>query len=228
MAIAVRHTVSIAENLASAMDGSVSDTNTSAARHHPGPAASSLLTGENETAGAASHFSPSGAPIPSSVPAADWPDKIAEQTYAAPSPDTVVSTRQQRIHAEDQGQASATLKDDASAAEVARLIQALHDAKQVHASEIERLRAQHAAEMQRLVEALWVAQDAARAVSALPVPAKEMLPLEARSTSGGQPATLPAWQARFMGWGGLSLAGRTCATFWRTGRRWATAFRAWS
>ncbi|TDH58088.1 hypothetical protein E2C06_34445 [Dankookia rubra] len=167
---------------------------------------------------------------PSLVFTAAQSDEIAavRQTYAAPPPDTVVAPRQQGIDAQDQGKASAVLKQDAQAAEVVRLTQALQDTKQVHALEIERLRAQHAAEMQKLVETLWQAQDTARAASALPVRATETPPLEPRPVAELQPAALPAGQARFMGWGKLSFTGRTCAALERIGRRWATAFRAWS
>ncbi|TDH58190.1 hypothetical protein E2C06_33910 [Dankookia rubra] len=160
---------------------------------------------------------------PSVVFTATQPGEVAaaSETYASPPPDTIVAPRQHGVHAEDQGQASATLNHDAQAAEVARLTQALHGAKQVHAAEIERLRAQHAAEMQRLVEALWQAQDAARAVSALPERATETPNLE---PSELQPARLPAGLARFVDWRELSA----CAALGRIGRRWATAFRAWS
>ncbi|WP_431270779.1 hypothetical protein [Dankookia sp. P2] len=167
--------------------------------------------------------------VPSLVLTAIHADKIeaAGQTHPAPPPDTVVTPRLQGIHAQDQGQGSATLNHDAQAAEMARLTQALHDAKEVHAADIERLRVQHAAEMQRLVEALWQAQDTARAASALPKRAKETPALEARPTSNVQPKALPAWQARFMGWGEVSLFGRACAALKQIGQRWAAAFRAW-
>ena len=173
---------------------------------------------------------PADVAAPSLMFTAIQPGEIAavRQTYAPPPPDTVVVPRRHGIHAEDQGQASAVLKHDAQAAEVVQLTQALHDLKQVHAAEIERLRAQHAADMQRLVEALWQAQDAARAVSAPPERVIETQPLEARPTSQLQPATLPAWQARFVDWGELSLPSRVCAALGRIGGRWAAAFRAWS
>jgi hypothetical protein len=173
---------------------------------------------------------PADLPVRSLMFVAIQPGDIpaAGQTYAAPSPDTVFAPRQHGIHAQDQGLVHAALKHDEQAAEVARLTQALHDAKQVHAAEIERLRAQHAVEMRRLVEALWQAQDAARAVSAPLERAIEAPPLGPRPTSELQPATLPAGQARFIGCGALSLRGRACAALLRIGRRWATAFQAWS
>jgi hypothetical protein len=189
-----------------------------------------LLMGEEKTAERSLRLPSADVVVPSLVFIAIQPHEIAAagQTYAAPSPDTVLAPRQHGIHAQDHGQAYAALKHDEQAAEVARLTQALHDAKQVHAAEIERLRAQHAAEMRRLVEALWQAQDAARAVSAPPERAIEAPPLGPRPTSELQPATLPAGQARFMGCGALSLRGRACAALLRIGRRWATAFQAWS
>jgi hypothetical protein len=173
---------------------------------------------------------PADVAVPSAVFVAVPPGDIAAagQTYAAPPPDTVVAPRQQGFHAQDQGLASAALKPDEQAAEVARLTQALHGAKQMHAAEMERLRAQHAAEMQRMVEALWQAQDAARAASAPPGQAIETLPLEPRPTAELQPAVLPAVHARFLGCSNLLLCGRACAPLGRIGRRWAAAFRAWS
>jgi hypothetical protein len=167
---------------------------------------------------------------PSLVFTAAQPDEIAavRQTYAAPSPDTVVAPRQQGIPAQDQGLASAVLKQDAQAAEVVRLTQALHNLKQVHAAEIERLRAQHAAEMQRLVEALWQAQDAARVASAPPERAIETPPLEPGPPAEPQPATAPAGMAQSMGWSELSLPGWVCAALGRIGRRYGAAFRAWN
>jgi hypothetical protein len=173
---------------------------------------------------------PADVAVPSAVFVAVSPGDIAAagQTYAAPPPDTVVAPRQQGIHAHDQGLAAAVLKHDEQAAEVARLTQSLQDTKQMHAAEIERLRAEHAADLQRMVEALWQARDAARAASAPPEQAIETLPLEPRPTAELQPAALPAVQARFLGWSDLLLCGRACAPLGRIGRRWAAAFRAWS
>jgi hypothetical protein len=185
--------------------------------------------GEEKTAEHSLRLPSADVVVPSLVFIAIQPHEIAAvgQTYAAPSPDTVLAPRQHGIHAQDHGQAYAALKHDEQAAEVARLTQALHDAKQVHAAEIERLRAQHAAEMHRMVEALWQAQDAARAVSAPSEKATEAPTPEPRSSSERQPASLPVEPARFVAWGELSLSGRACASLGRIGRRWATAFRAW-
>jgi hypothetical protein len=193
-------------------------------------AAPCLLMGGEKSHDHPQRLLPANVAVPSLVFTAIQPDGIPapEQTYAAPPPDTVLVPRQHRIHAQDQEQAYAALKLDKQAAEVARLTQALHDAKQMHAAEIERLRVQNAAEMQKIVEVLWQAQDAARAISAPHERATETPPLGLRPTSELQPATSPAGQARFMGWGALSLRGRACAALQRIGRRWATAFRAWS
>jgi hypothetical protein len=186
--------------------------------------------GEEKTAEHSLRLPSADVVVPSLVFIAIQPHEIAAagQTYAAPSPDTVLAPRQHGIHAQDHGQAYAALKHDEQAAEVARLTQALHDAKQVHAAEIERLRAQHAAEMRRLVEALWQAQDAARAVSAPPERAIEAPPLGPRPTSEHQPANSRTGLARFIAWGELSLPARACASIGRIGRRWAMTVRAWS
>ena len=153
---------------------------------------------------------------------------VAGLTHVAPSPDTVLEPRQRRIHAQDQEQAHAALKLDEQTAEVARLTQALHDAKQVHAAEIERLRAQHAFDMQRLVEALWQAQDAARAVSAPPERVTKAPVPESPPSSKHQPTRLRVWLARFVVRHDLSLLGRAWTSLGRIVRRWATVFRAWS
>ena len=153
---------------------------------------------------------------------------IAGPTHVAPSPDTVLEPRQRHIHAQDQEQAHAALKLDEQTAEVARLTQALHDAKQVHAAEIERLRAQHAFDMQRLVEALWQAQDAARAVSAPPERAAKAQVLESPPSSRHQPTRVRVWLARFAVRYDRSLLGRAGTSLGRIVRRWATVFRAWS
>lgn len=173
---------------------------------------------------------PADVAVPSRVFTAIQPGEIlaAKQTYVAPPPDTVVVLRQYGIPAQDQGQASAALKHDEQAAEVARLTQALQDTMQMHAAEIERLRAQHTVEMQRMVEALWRAQDRARTVSAPLERAIETPPVEPRPVSENQPATLQTGLARFMGWGEVSLPGRACAALGRIGQRWATAVRAWN
>ena len=197
------------------MDGLATGTNTSAPRHHPGPAASSLLTGEEGAGQASPHLSPSGAPVPLSTLAAGWPDEIAEQTFVAPSPDTVLTVQHRGLDAQDQGQANEALLREKHAAEVARLTQALHNAKQAHLVEIERLRAQHAADVQRLVEALWHAQDAARAASARPETAAGPPTPEPQPSVQLQPVRWRALLVRFLGRNALSPFIRTCTSLRR-------------
>ena len=192
------------------MDGLATGTNTSAPRHHPGPAASSLLAGEDGAGQASPHLSPSGAPVPIPILAERWPDEIAEQTFVAPSPDTVLAVRHFGLDAQDQGQANEALLREKHAAEVARLTQALHTAKQAHLVEIERLRARHAADVQRLVEALWHAQDAARAASARPETAAGPPAPEPQPSVQLEPMKSCALRGRFLGWSALSPLARTC------------------
>ena len=83
---------------------------------------------------------------------------------SAPPPDTVVvaSPGQAAALVEQARAREAALRAEA-AAEVARLTRALRDQKKAHAAEIERLRAEHAAGLRRLVETHWRALNAGRA-----------------------------------------------------------------
>jgi hypothetical protein len=99
--------------------------------------------------------------------------------------------------------------------------------RQDHAAEIERLRAHHAAEVQRLVEALWHAQDAARAVSAPSECPAERPALDPQPPSQAQRVRSCTWLGRFVGQGAFSHPVRTGASAARIVRRWALAFCAW-
>jgi hypothetical protein len=184
-----------------------------------------LLTGQDTEANACLRPSSSDTAALQPVFSVRKPVEVFEPSFAAPSPDTILAPRQHGMDAQDQSQASAALLGERHAAEVARLTQALHDAKQACAADIGRLRAQHAAEMQRMVEALWQAQDAARTV---PVPPELVIDTPAPEPPPSfelQPARSDARLARLVGWCSFSPVGRACALLERIGRRWATAFR---
>src|SRR3954463_2838396 len=168
--------------------------------------------------------------VPASNLAGIQPDGVAEaeQTYVAPSPDTILAPRQHGIDAQDQGPACAALLRKEHAAEVARLTQELRDLKQAHLAAVERLRAEHATDVQRLVEALWQAQDAARAASAAPDSSVEAPALEPQSAPELQPKRSRAGLARFMGCGALSPPRRGFAALGRIWRGCVVIFRAWS
>ena len=81
----------------------------------------------------------------------------------APPPDTVVVASPGHAFAlVEQARAREAALRAEHAAEVARLADALRDQKKAHAAEVERLRAGHAAALRRLVEAHWRVRDAAR------------------------------------------------------------------
>ncbi len=116
----------------------------------------------------------------------------SEQHVLAPPPDTVVvGAYRDAFRAEERLRAGEVLQYMEHATQVARLTQTLRDIGQVHAAEIERLRAQHASEIRRLVEALWHAQDAARAAATLPERAAVLTP----APRPGQVARGPMWVA---------------------------------
>ena len=80
-----------------------------------------------------------------------------------PPPDTVVvASPGHAVALVQQARASEAALRAEHAAEVARLADALRQQAEAHAAEVERLRAEHAAESRRLVEAHWRARDAAR------------------------------------------------------------------
>lgn len=215
----MRHTVSTVGHLASAMVGSATNANTSAPRHHPGGATSSLVTGEDGAADVAPHLLPSSAPVPLPIPSDDRPDEIVQQTYVAPSRDTVLTVRHQGLRGQDQEHANGALPRAEHAAEVARLTQELHYAKQAHVAEIAQLRAQHAADVQRLVQALWQAQDAARAASAPPDSAAGPPTPEPQPSSGTRPLRWRALLVRLPGQRALSFLARACALLRRNPSR---------
>jgi hypothetical protein len=110
-------------------------------------------------------------------------EDTAQNPLAPPSPDVVVATSRQCLVRSVQGaEAREAVLRAKQAAEIARLTDMLRDLKKVHATEIERLRTEHAADLRRLVEALWHAQDAARAALlhpsiSMPKPASGPRPL---------------------------------------------------
>jgi hypothetical protein len=148
-----------------------------------------------------------------------------EEHRPAPPPDTVVAGSS-RGTADGEGPAKAreaALREE-HAAELARLTRVLRETKKAHAAEIERLRAGHAADLRRLVEALWHAQNAARAASA-------RADTEPASAARPQPrapfARLRTWLARVVAGGALISPRRACASPSRIVRLLAGAFRAW-
>ncbi len=212
------------------MDGFATSTEATALPNSAAPATSSSLGNTDRTASSLARSSVSGATavVPSLAPAPTGDGASATQDPVAPSPETVVA---RSWHAPLDGQTQAAAREamlrEEHAEEMARLTQALRDMRQDHAAEIERLRAHHAAEVQRLVEALWYAQDAARAVSAPLVRPAEKPALDPQLPSQAQPARSRSWLRRFMGQGTLSHPVRTGASAARIVRRWAMAFCAW-
>ena len=90
-------------------------------------------------------------------------EALTENRCIAPPPDTVVvGSWRQAIDAEEQTRAREMVLREEHAAEVTRLKHAIRNIKKVHAAEIEWMRTEHGAELLRLVEALWHAQDVAR------------------------------------------------------------------
>ena len=81
---------------------------------------------------------------------------------AAPSPNTVVVASLRHAAApEEQAKAREAALRAEHAAEVARLADALRDQRETHAAEIERLRAEHTVVLRRVVEAQRRARDTA-------------------------------------------------------------------
>lgn len=111
-------------------------------------------------------------------------------TLSAPPPNTVVAADWRRMFAaEEKARAKeATIRSE-HRAEVARLTQALRDARLAHQAAIDRCRAEHAADVRRLVEALWQAQDMARAA----------LDRRDRGEDAKEPSSLPALRPRPLG-----------------------------
>jgi acyl-CoA reductase-like NAD-dependent aldehyde dehydrogenase len=108
----------------------------------------------------------------------------------APPPDTVVAADWRRLFAaEEKARAMEAAIRSEHRAEVARLTQALQDARLAHQAEIDRCRAQHATDVRRLVEALWQAQDMARAA----------LDRRDRGEEAKEPSSLPVLRPRPLG-----------------------------
>ena len=163
---------------------------------------------------------------PCSLDIADPATAPAGRPYAAPPPETVL-VLQHYADSNDGPQVDASVRDAEHTAEVTRLTQALHAAKQAHAIEIERLRAQHAASVQRLVEALWRAQDAAKTAATSAQNKGEMPAFAAEPPP--EPKHMPsgASLARFMGRVGLPSPAWACRLQVWIARRCALVFRAW-
>lgn len=108
----------------------------------------------------------------------------------APPPDTVVAADWRRIFAaEEKARAKEAVVRSEHRAEVARLTQALREARLAHQAEIERCRAEHATDVRRLVEALWQAQVIARAA----------LDRRDRGEETKEPSSLPVFWPRPLG-----------------------------
>jgi hypothetical protein len=109
---------------------------------------------------------------------------------SAPPPDTVVAADWRRIFvAEEKARAKEAATRSELRAEVARLTQALRDARLAHQAEVDRCRAEHATDVRRLVEALWQAQDMARAA----------LDRRDRGEEAKEPSSLPVLRPRPLG-----------------------------
>src|SRR5690349_9347046 len=98
----------------------------------------------------------------------------SRKPLAAPPPNMiVVASRQQAIALEEHVRACEAALRAEHAAEVARLQQALRDLRAAHAAEIERLHREHASELRRAVEAQWHRRSAVQAVVPCPDIAQE-------------------------------------------------------
>ena len=86
-----------------------------------------------------------------------------------PPPDTVVvASPGHAVALVERARAREAALRAETAAEVARLTRALREQRKAHAAEIERLRAEHAAGLRRLVETHWRALDAVRTATEHP------------------------------------------------------------
>ena len=112
----------------------------------------------------------------------------------APPPDTVVA----RPRREAEAEVRATVREEAMraqhAAEIDRLAQALRRLRQEHAAEVERLRAEHAAEVQHLTETLWRLRDVLRAKGGEPPATSGGAEPPMEQETGGHRRQI-AWQA---------------------------------
>ncbi len=148
----------------------------------------------------------------------------SEQHVLAPSPDTVVvGSCRDTFRAAEQARVGEVTLHAEHAAQVARLTQTLDEVRQAHAAEVERLRDQHAFEIRRLVEALWHAQDAARAAATLPECAAVLTP-----------APRPGQVARGRMWAAFAVSRMersrhsTHAPSAHTAHLWSHVCRAWA
>ncbi len=212
------------------MDGFATSAKATALPNSAAQATSSSLGNTDRTASSPSRpsVSDTAAVVPGLAPAPLGDGASATQDPVAPSPETVVARSWHvPLNAQERAAVREAMLREEHAEEMARLIQALRDMRQDHAAEIERLRAHHAAEVQRLVEALWHAQDAARAVSAPSECPAERPALDPQPPSQAQRVRSCTWLGRFVGQGAFSHPVRTGASAARIVRRWALAFCAW-
>ena len=119
-----------------------------------------------------------------------------------PPPDTVVVASPGHAFAlVEQARASEAALRAEAAAEVARLTRALRDQRKAHAAEIERLRAEHAAGVRRLVEAHWRGRDAARIRAECPSGPEGGAAPGPQAPSPARPRPTREWLARLTGRG---------------------------
>ena len=119
-----------------------------------------------------------------------------------PSPDTVVVASPGHAFAlVEQARASEAALRAEAAAEVARLTRALRDQRMAHKAAIERLRADHAAGVRRLVEAHWRGRDAARNGAECPSSPEGSVAPGPQARTPARPRPTREWLARLMGTG---------------------------
>jgi hypothetical protein len=124
----------------------------------------------------------------------------ARDPLAAPPPDTVVVASLRHASAlEEQAKAREAALRAEHAAEMERLADALRHQRETHAAEIEGLRAEHAAVLRRIVEAQRQARDRARTGAGPRIgPGGREAGAQARSPAR-RPVTRREWLARLTG-----------------------------
>src|SRR3954471_18307215 len=144
---------------------------------------------------------------------------------AAPSPETIVAGSAHRaVQFGEEMRIRETLLRTEHAAEIADLTGRLLHARKAHAAHIEQLRTEHAVELRRLVEALWVAQDVARAALAQSGIMTETMverPAQVPPTTAPKPITV-----HFV-WLSLSKAVRILGRVPPTQHLWSIVLRTW-
>ena len=184
-----------------------------------------LLASEGRDAASRQDCPPADVAGPALALALPQPDEAAafEQHILAPPPDTVVAgSRRDAFRAAESLRVGEVTLDEEHATQVVHLTQTLREIRQAHAAEIERLRAQHASEIRRLVEALWHAQDAARAAATAPEGAASLTP----TPRPGQ-VTLGRMWAAFAVSGMERSRHSILALLAHSAHLWSRVFRAW-